>query len=189
MSEKQVEIETIADVIKVSNEWMERYAGYGFPMTWYRGQNKDMPLRSGVYRKQYLDQAVEAHKNNPAYQNADGSPNLTACIASHEHSMTADFMRRAAPFFTVDMTQVEKYFVAQHHGFPTRLLDWTVNPLIALYFACSGEEDEDGCLYAVDPRKFARPLNSEGINTFLEQPELSEDFRGEFRRLLEERAM
>lgn len=39
---------------------------------------------------------------------------------------------------------------AQHYGLPTRLLDWTENAAIALYFACQ-DPGEDGLVFALDP--------------------------------------
>ena len=44
-------------------------------------------------------------------------------------------------------TYLEKLIILQHYGFPTRLLDVTTNPLVALYFACWKEEKEDGSVY------------------------------------------
>lgn len=43
--------------------------------------------------------------------------------------------------------------VAQHHGLPTLLSDWTINPLVALYFsAWKSTRSEDGAFYVMELR-------------------------------------
>lgn len=59
-------------------------------------------------------------------------------------------------------TQWEWICLAQHYGLPTRLLDWTENPLIALYFAVEDEDaKDDGAFFELDPQGLNRSSHAD----------------------------
>ena len=68
-----------------------------------------------------------------------------------ERQVLSEFKRRASIFLpSRPASDWEWMVIAQHFGLPTRILDWTENPLVALYFSVrdSKEASRDGTLFA-----------------------------------------
>lgn len=93
----------------------------------YRGQsNKKYDLAPSIYREN--------------------------CLIENENRIFRDIIAQSPSDFKGCATTFEKLVKMQHYSVPTRLLDITTNPLVALYFACepngkTEDEEVDGKLF------------------------------------------
>ena len=69
-----------------------------------------------------------------------------------ESQILSELLLEAPTEFTAEKSMFDKLVKAQHYGLPTRLLDVSLNPLVALYFACADPEhtEKDGCVQILD---------------------------------------
>lgn len=106
-------------------EWADQHSGDRFL---FRGQGDNSPIIPKIGRPEY------------SYRLA------------RERDLFTAFKSRARPFLKVAVsTPWEWLALAQHHGAPTRLTDWSTSPLVAAWFAVSSyPTNTDAFIYALD---------------------------------------
>jgi hypothetical protein len=132
----------------------------------YRGQkdiSKTLLPTLGRYMPSYLERGLDEETAKQKLLKA-------------ESQVMRIFRKQSAAYLGYMPDGWELWSIAQHHGVPTRLLDWTLSPLVALFFAVEeGQWPGDSVVYALKPKNSeisiveettSHPYETKGLRTF-----------------------
>lgn len=142
-----------------------------------------------IISKQKFDKNINRNRSSLIYR---GLPNIDYKLETtlqrnckhKQHTIEKSILRNFTKYAATDDPELSnsiwrQMIIGQHHGLPTRLLDWTYSPLIGLNFATSEKDlenmDQNDCvLWEIDieeinsllPIKYNKILKSENAYLF-----------------------
>lgn len=140
---KTVQVTTYAEFLEVIAPLFEEVKGVGLgPL--FRGQSDESWSLVPAFgrNRRVMDQEItpaNEHERPPAVL---------------EVQMFERFERQSTSLVPGTPNALELLSIAQHHGCPTRLLDWTTNASVGLWFAVSDKGNSDAAVWTLNPPRW-----------------------------------
>ena len=158
---------------------------------------KELSEILNILQKQPYDERVGRNRASYLYRGLSNSSykletSLKRNCKDKQYDIESSILRNFAKYAINEDPELKdsiwrQLILGQHHGLPTRLLDWTYSPLVGLHFATSGEAlsdmDKNDCLlWEIDieelnkllPSNYQKILKKE--NAFIFTPEMLSAF-------------
>jgi len=103
-------------------------------------------LKLDVLYDEYLLFRGQSSKNFELMPSLGRCPTYSASgqMTIFERKLIEEAKNKHPSIFANNLNPLDMLAKMQHYGIPTRLMDVTINPLVALYFACVGNDTDDG---------------------------------------------